>query len=37
MLIKAISYYPQYTDLIEFTQLVKQAGLDGIMSFTQAD
>jgi hypothetical protein len=37
MLIKAISYYPQYTDLVEFTQLVKQAGLDGIMSFTQAD
>ncbi|MCG7658038.1 PTS sugar transporter subunit IIA [Wielerella bovis] len=35
MLIKAMSYAPKETDLIAFTETVKQAGINGIMAFTE--
>lgn len=35
MLIKAISYSAQSTDLNEFVEKVKQAAIDGILAFTQ--
>ncbi|WII93564.1 PTS mannose transporter subunit IIA [Kingella negevensis] len=35
MLIKALSYSRQETDLAKFTETVKQAGLNGIMAFTE--
>lgn len=35
MLIKAVSYSTQSTHLAEFTEKVKQAGLQGIMVFTE--
>ena len=35
MLIKAINYSAQSTDLISFVEMVKQAGINGIISFIE--
>lgn len=35
MLVKAINYSQKYNDLNQFVEIVKQAGIDGILAFTQ--